>query len=128
MGAGSGVPGALSSTPDRIHQDPPTTGALAHEAPLPAPVLAASRDHRVVLLTREGCHLCDEAEQVVRQVVTDLGVGHARVTIDDDRETRDRFTTEVPVVIVDGRIIARWRLAPGDLTSALVHRAEEEQQ
>jgi hypothetical protein len=91
-------------------------------------VLAAGRDHRVVLLTREGCHLCDEAEQVVRQVVTDLGIGHARVTIDDDRETRDRFTTEVPVVIVDGRIIARWRLTPGDLTGALLHRAEEEQQ
>lgn len=74
----------------------------------------------MVLLTREGCHLCEDAEAVVRQLVGQTE--YAQVAIDGDPETRDRFATDIPVVIVDGRILARWRVSADELTQALEER------
>lgn len=81
---------------------------------------AVAARHRVVLLTREGCHLCEDADAVVRQIVDPAEYAH--VVIDGDPETRDRFAIDIPVVIVDGRILARWRVSADELTQALEER------
>ncbi|MGI3783275.1 MAG: glutaredoxin family protein, partial [Janthinobacterium lividum] len=59
---------------------------------------------RVRLLTREGCHLCDEARTVVAQVCAELGEAYEEVDIDlaADPGLRRRYTDEVPVTFVDG--------------------------
>ena len=74
---------------------------------------------RVTFYTRRGCHLCDEARQVVARVCAELGETFAEVDIDTDPELRERFTEEVPVTFVDGRQHDFWRVDEARLRTAL---------
>jgi glutaredoxin len=78
---------------------------------------------RVRLLTRPGCHLCDEARAVVAQVCAELGESYEEVDLDlagaDDPELHRRYTDEVPVTFVDGVQHDFWRVDPARLRRAL---------
>lgn len=62
------------------------------------------RNPRVVLFTRPGCHLCDDAREVVRQVCADTGEDWDEVDIEADPSGSlvGRYGDYVPVVEVDG--------------------------
>jgi glutaredoxin len=60
----------------------------------------------VVLYTRQGCHLCDDAEQLLVK----YGLRPRLVDIDLDAALRERFDTCVPVVEIDNRIRFRGRI------------------
>jgi glutaredoxin len=74
---------------------------------------------RVRLYSRPGCHLCDDAREVIARVCTDLGESFDEVSIDDDPALRERFTDEVPVTFVDGRQHTFWRVDEARLRAAL---------
>jgi hypothetical protein len=74
---------------------------------------------RITLIGRPGCHLCDEAEQVVARVAADLGVGWVKVSIDDDPELHERYWERIPVVLVDGQQHTFWRVSERRLRGAL---------
>lgn len=74
---------------------------------------------RVSLITREGCHLCPDARQVVREVCEELGVSWREVDVEANERVRERFADEVPVVIADGQVVGFWRIDPARLRSAL---------
>lgn len=79
-------------------------------------------DARVVVYSRTGCHLCEQALEVVRTVCTDAGADWAVVDVDTDAEhalLRDRFGDQVPVTYVDGRQHDFWRVDPVRLRRAL---------
>ncbi|MEW1958669.1 glutaredoxin family protein [Kineococcus sp. NPDC059986] len=57
---------------------------------------------RVVLVSRVGCHLCDDGREVVRTVAEAAGVSWTEVDVDADPDLLRRFTDKVPVVLVDG--------------------------
>jgi glutaredoxin len=59
-----------------------------------------------ILYTRRGCHLCDEA----REVLETHGVVVHAVDVDADAGLRDRFNECVPVVEIDGKIRFRGRV------------------
>ena len=74
---------------------------------------------RVTVYTRQDCHLCDVAVDVVARVCADLGESFDLVDIDADAELRERFTDEVPVTFVDGRQHDFWRVDERRLRAAL---------
>jgi glutaredoxin len=74
---------------------------------------------RVVLYTRRGCHLCDDAKRLLEA----HGLAPASVDIDADPALRKRFDTCVPVVEIDGRIRFRGRVEPM-LLRRLLQRGE----
>lgn len=74
---------------------------------------------RVVLYTKPGCHLCEAAEAIVRDVCSDLDVGWRSVNILDDPELFASYGEQIPVIFVDGRQHDFWRVDPGRLRSAL---------
>ncbi len=78
-------------------------------------------DPRVTVLTRQGCHLCDQVLEVVRQVCADLAVGLGEVDIDvpGNEELREEYTDQVPVTFVDGRRFDFWRIDEERLRAAL---------
>jgi glutaredoxin len=87
-----------------------------------ADVTDAAGPARVRLLTRPGCHLCDEARTVVAEVCAELGESYEEVDIDrpdGDAELRRRYTDEVPVTFVDGAQHDFWRVDPARLRTAL---------
>ena len=74
----------------------------------------------VVLYTRTGCHLCDEAQLVLER----HGLVPTFVDIDADATLRQRFDTCVPVVEIDGQIRFRGRVEPVLLRRILTNRAQ----
>ena len=59
---------------------------------------------RLQLLTREGCHLCEEAATVLAQLAAEAGIEPPESSdVDADPETQAEFGDRVPVVLLDGR-------------------------
>jgi hypothetical protein len=77
---------------------------------------------RVLVLVRQGCHLCEQALDVVAAVCAEVGAGYATRDIDSDPELVRRYTDEVPVTFVDGAQHDFWRVDPGRLRAALARR------
>jgi glutaredoxin len=75
---------------------------------------------RVVVLTRQGCHLCDEAIAQVAAICAETGEGYAVVDVDSDPELQRRYTDQVPVTFVDGAQHDFWRVDPARLKAALL--------
>ncbi len=73
----------------------------------------------VVLIGKPGCHLCDEARPVVAEVCAAAGVPWREQSILDDIALEMAYWEFIPVVLVDGREIARWRVDPDALAAAL---------
>lgn len=61
------------------------------------------RFQSLVVYSREGCHLCDEAMELLQRYSAFLPPVQ-EVDIDADPALRSRFDTEVPVVEFDGRV------------------------
>ena len=64
--------------------------------------MTESAGPEVVLLTRPGCHLCEDARLVLQRVGEDLGVPWQERSADDDPELAARFGEEIPVLFIDG--------------------------
>ena len=80
----------------------------------------AARAERVVVLTRQGCHLCDEAIAQVAAVCAESGEAYAVMDVDNDPELQRRYTDQVPVTFVDGAQHDFWRVDPVRLKAALL--------
>jgi glutaredoxin len=63
-------------------------------------------NHKTVLYSRDGCHLCDVAEQIL----VAHGLRPEIINIDEDPSLVDCFNTCVPVVEIDGKIRFRGRV------------------
>ncbi|GAA4514803.1 glutaredoxin family protein [Brevibacterium yomogidense] len=74
---------------------------------------------RITVLTRAGCSLCVDAEQVVAQVAETRAVDVTITDIDTDPGLRDRYEWDVPVVLVDGRQVGFHRIDPVRLARAV---------
>ncbi|HEX7352388.1 glutaredoxin family protein [Brachybacterium sp.] len=82
----------------------------------------ADPDARVLYLTREGCHLCDEALPVVRAEADRVGSTVEVRDIDEDEQLRADWDHDVPVIIVDGKVHAKYRVEAQQLRTALARR------
>jgi len=74
---------------------------------------------RVRLLTRPGCHLCDEVRPVVASICAELGVGWTEEDITADPGLWDRYWEQIPVTFVDGAQHDFWHIDPTRLRTAL---------
>lgn len=79
----------------------------------------ATTDARVVVLTREQCHLCEQAVTVVSRVCAETDARYAEIDIDTDPQLRRQYTDQVPVTFVDGHQHDFWRVSEDRLRAAL---------
>ncbi|HEY7008844.1 MAG TPA: glutaredoxin family protein [Jatrophihabitantaceae bacterium] len=70
----------------------------------------AAADHEVALITRAGCHLCEDAEATLRRLSAELGFGYTELDVDADPARRAEFSDRVPVILIDGREHGYWRV------------------
>jgi hypothetical protein len=75
--------------------------------------------HRITLLGKPGCHLCDDARLVVQRVADDLAVPWEERSILDDEELFEQYAEQIPVVLVDGRQHTFWRVDEARLRAAV---------
>lgn len=71
-----------------------------------------SAQHEVVLYGSPGCHLCEEAADLVRGLQGARGFAFAEVDIHSDPELERRYLFEIPVIEVDGVVVTQ---APVDI-------------
>jgi glutaredoxin len=69
----------------------------------------------VVLVTRQGCHLCDEALAALRS----LGIEPELQDVDADERLHDLYDWRVPVVLLAGKIVGEGRIGREELRRAL---------
>ncbi|MEP7020091.1 MAG: glutaredoxin family protein [Pseudonocardiales bacterium] len=79
----------------------------------------APAEHRVTLITRVGCHLCDEAEQVLRRLAGELGFGYEELDVDAEQDRRAEYSDRVPVILIDGKEHGYWRVEEPRFRKAL---------
>lgn len=75
---------------------------------------------RVVLFSRPGCHLCDDARLVVERVTTELGERYVERDITLDPHDLQAYVESIPVVLVDGVQVDFWRVSEDRLRAALL--------
>ncbi|MCO5994482.1 glutaredoxin family protein [Actinoallomurus rhizosphaericola] len=74
---------------------------------------------RVLLLSKPGCHLCDDAREIIARVCGDLGVGWEERDITASEEDTRLYWEQIPVTFVDGVQHDFWRVDEGRLRAAL---------
>ena len=77
---------------------------------------------RVLVLVRPGCHLCEDAKQVIAAVCAETGNAWQEQDITGNPDLTRRYTDQVPVTFVDGRQHDFWRVDPDRLRQALARR------
>lgn len=77
------------------------------------------RQPRVTLIGKPGCHLCDEAREVVARVTAELGERYAELSTLDDPDLHARYWEQIPVTLVDGEPHDFWRVSEDRLRAAL---------
>ena len=75
--------------------------------------------HRVTLMSRQGCHLCEQARAVIEQVVAETGDAFEVLDIDADPALHERYWELIPVTLIDDRQHDYWRVDPERLRAAL---------
>ncbi|MET0976308.1 MAG: glutaredoxin family protein [Leifsonia sp.] len=78
---------------------------------------------RLTLIGKPGCHLCDDARSVVEAAMAEFpDAALEELSILDDDVLRARYAEEIPVLLIDGRMHAYWRIDPERLRAALTER------
>ena len=73
----------------------------------------------MVLYGKPGCHLCDDARNVIESVCGELGLGYREVDITTSAELMRAYGDQIPVTVVDGRQHDFWRVDATRLRRAL---------
>jgi glutaredoxin len=73
----------------------------------------------VTLITRDGCHLCEDAERELQRLRAELGFGLEVLDVDADRARANEYSDRVPVFLIDGAEHGYWRLEEARFRKAL---------
>ena len=79
----------------------------------------------LTLYSRPGCHLCDEMKDVVRRVAQSVPLQLEEIDISTSRELEDRYGLEIPVLLVEGKKAAKYRIGEEELRRVLAGRAPD---
>ena len=75
---------------------------------------------RITLLSRAGCHLCDDARAIIARVAADLGVGWEEREINLSADDLAQYSEMIPVTFIDGVQHDFWRVSEDRLRAALL--------
>jgi glutaredoxin len=90
------------------------------------PVELGQTPPRVLLYSKPGCHLCDDARAIVASVCADLGESFDEVDITTSEELMRAYGEQIPVTLVDGEQHDFWRVDAGRLRAALTETGAPE--
>ena len=78
---------------------------------------------RLTIYSKPGCHLCDEMKSLVHRIIAPQSNDHLiavdEIDISSDRELLERYGLEIPVLFIDGKKVAKYRVSETELTQML---------
>jgi hypothetical protein len=88
--------------------------------PGPAPGARRPAGHQTItLLSRPGCHLCDDARAIISRVAGQLGVAWEERDITRSAVDLEAYREQIPVTLIDGVQHDFWRVSEDRLRAAL---------
>jgi len=75
--------------------------------------------HEVVVYSRRGCHLCEVVKQTLRKLEGLADFTWREVDIDGEAALREKYSEEVPVVLIDGRKSFKYHMSERDFLRRL---------
>lgn len=78
--------------------------------------------HKVIVYSRNGCHLCDVVKETLKQMQGHADFQWSEVDIDADPQLRQKYNDEVPVVFIDGRKAFKYRMGGHEFLRALARK------
>jgi hypothetical protein len=88
------------------------------------PDVHAGKTPMFTIYSRPGCHLCDEMKEVVTKVARRVSAHVVEVDISTDSDLESRYRLEIPVLMIDGRKAAKYRISEEDLLRIIRGRSE----
>jgi glutaredoxin len=74
---------------------------------------------KVVFYTKAGCHLCDDARDVLEEVAADIPFDLTEIDIRSDLGIFEQYRYRIPVIIINDQAIVEGRIAQADVLKAL---------
>lgn len=74
---------------------------------------------RILVYTKPGCHLCDDMLDLLRVTLRGSGEAVTERNIALDLDDFERYRHDIPVLVIDGREVARHRISEPALQAAL---------
>jgi len=81
----------------------------------------------LTMYSRAGCHLCDDMKALVDRVVRTHGqaLSIEEIDISTDPALESRYGLEIPVLMLNGRKIAKYRIGEAELVRVLAGAAAD---
>lgn len=74
---------------------------------------------RITLITKPGCHLCDDARAVVEKVAAETGAEVEEINMLEQPDLVAKYAEQIPVTLVDGKQHDYWRVDEDRLRRAV---------
>ena len=74
----------------------------------------------VIIYSRPGCHLCDEAKAAIQQAGCDDQFTLEEINIESDNELLRKYKYDIPVIMIDGLETFIHRLTPQEFKQKLL--------
>lgn len=81
---------------------------------------------QLTLIGKPGCHLCEEAEEAMQRVLEEFKNANPAAEIEveeinilEDEDLHFKYSEEIPVILIDGKIHNYWRVDEERLMRAL---------
>ena len=80
-----------------------------------------STEIQLTLIGKPGCHLCDDAQTVIDAVLSEFetSIEVDNKNILDDDALFERYSEEIPVLLINGKVHNYWRIDPDRLRAEL---------
>jgi glutaredoxin len=75
------------------------------------------------IYSRPGCHLCEEMKAVLGRMARTHAIAVAEVDISEDADLEARYGVEIPVLLLDGRVVAKYRVTEEALARMIRSRS-----
>jgi glutaredoxin len=86
----------------------------------------------LTLIGKPGCHLCEDAEAAVDRVLGSFVPNHPSVVVSliqknilEDGELAARYSEEIPVLLINGKVHNYWRIDENRFSNALTELAAQ---
>ena len=79
---------------------------------------------RVTLYSKPGCHLCDKMKEVIDVVAARVPFALEVVDISTDPDLQARYGLQIPVLVIDGTKVAKYRVTESELEAKLAGRRQ----
>jgi glutaredoxin len=76
----------------------------------------------VTIYSRQGCHLCEQMKAVVERVGRSVAIALEEIDISTDPALEARYGVDIPVLLVEGRKAAKYRVTEEELRRILIAR------